>query len=285
MTAPVTAPKTAALSAAPATATMTAPLLTVRDVVKRFGGLVAVDHASLDVTAGSITGLIGPNGAGKTTLFAVIAGFEPPTSGTVQFQGKDITGLPPHHRARLGVARTFQIVQPFAGLSVAENIAVGAHLRLAARRDALERAHAVAYRVGLGGMLDRPAAALTVAGRKRLELARALATEPKLLLLDEVLAGLNPSEVRDMVPIIRQIRDDGATIFIVEHVMQAVMSLCDTVYVLAQGRIIGHGTPAEVARQDTVVEAYLGHGAAARMRGRAPPAAAEVADEREGGDG
>jgi branched-chain amino acid transport system ATP-binding protein len=241
-------------------------LLEVKGVTKRFGGLTAVDDSSLEVKAGSITGLIGPNGAGKTTLFTVIAGFEMPTSGEVIFEGESITALPTHKRAIRGIARTFQIVQPFAGLTVRENIAVGAHLRHSGRNAALAKADAVGRAVGLAPLLDRAASALTVAGRKRLELARALATEPKLLLLDEVLAGLNPSEIRDMIPVIHQIRDNGVTILIVEHVMQAVMSLCDTVYVLAQGRIIAAGTPREVARNERVVEAYLGHGAAQRMR-------------------
>ncbi|MGL4242526.1 MAG: ABC transporter ATP-binding protein, partial [Beijerinckiaceae bacterium] len=154
-------------------------LLEVRDLTKRFGGLTAVRNASFDVASGSITGLIGPNGAGKTTAFAMIAGFERPTEGRVVFEGRDITALPTHVRALEGIARTFQIVQPFAGLTVRENIAVGAYLRHARRDDALGKAADVAERVGLGPMLDRPAGALTVAGRKRLELARALATEPK----------------------------------------------------------------------------------------------------------
>jgi branched-chain amino acid transport system ATP-binding protein len=241
-------------------------LLSVQDVTKRFGGLVAVDNASLEVAEGSITGLIGPNGAGKTTLFAVISGFEPPTSGQISFRENDITGLPTHERAKAGVARTFQIVQPFAGLSVRENIAIGAFLRIPARNDALAKADAVGHQVGLGPLLDQSAGQLTVAGRKRLELARALATEPKLLLLDEVLAGLNPSEIRDMIPVVQAIRAGGVAILIVEHVMQAVMSLCDTVHVLAQGRIIASGAPGAVSRDAHVIEAYLGHGAAARMQ-------------------
>ncbi len=245
---------------------MSTPILSVRTITKRFDGLTAVDSASLDVAPGTITGLIGPNGAGKTTLFAVIAGFETPTAGTVHFEGRDITGSEAHQRAATGIARTFQIVQPFAGLSVLENIRVGAYLRHRTRADATAAAGVVAQTVGLGTMADRPAASLTVAGRKRLELARALATQPKLLLLDEVLAGLNPSEIRDMLPVIRCIRDSGITILIVEHVMQAVMNLCDQVHVLAQGRMIAHGTPAEIARDHSVIEAYLGHGAAARMQ-------------------
>src|SRR5829696_3192561 len=225
-------------------------------VSKRFGGLDAVNGVSLTVERGSITGLIGPNGAGKTTLFALIAGFVAPTSGRILFEGRDVTTEPPHERARMGIARTFQIVQPFAGLSVAENIAVGAYLRHALRAEAVSRAAAVARRVGLHAEIDRPAASLTVAGRKRLELARALATEPKILLLDEVLAGLDPSEIR-------AIRDDGVTIFMIEHVMHAVMDLCETVHVLSQGRLIAAGAPEAVCADPQVIEAYLGKGGAA----------------------
>jgi branched-chain amino acid transport system ATP-binding protein len=243
-------------------------LLDVRGATVRFGGLVAVDDASLAVPAGGITGLIGPNGAGKTTLFTVIAGFRKPDAGRVTFDGADITAVPTHRRAEIGIARTFQIVQPFAGLTVQENIAVGAHLREPRRAAALAAAEAVAERVGLGPMLDRPAAGLTVAGRKRLELARALATRPRLLLLDEVLAGLNPSEIRDIVPVIQGIRTEGVTILMIEHVLQAVMSLCSHVHVLSQGRMIAEGTPAQVVADPAVVEAYLGHGAAARLQGR-----------------
>ncbi len=241
-------------------------MLEVKGITMRFGGLIAVGGADLSVPKGSIVGLIGPNGAGKTTLFTIIAGFQTPTAGTVTFEGQDVTGLPAHVRAQLGIARTFQIVQPFAGLNVRENIAVGAYLRHPRRADAYAHADAVGHRLGLGRELDKPASSLTVAGRKRLELARALATGPKLLLLDEVLAGLNPSEIRDIIPVIHAIRDEGVTILMIEHVMQAVMNLCAHVHVLAQGRMIAQGTPQAVCADPHVIEAYLGKGAAARIQ-------------------
>jgi branched-chain amino acid transport system ATP-binding protein len=244
---------------------MTGPLLRVEQVSKRFGGLLAVDQASLAAETGRITALIGPNGAGKTTLFSIITGFLTPSEGRVVYDDADIAGEPPHRLARRGIARTFQVTQPFAGLTVRENIAVGAHLTRPARAEALAAADDVAREVGLGGLLDQEAANLTVAGRKRLELARALAIKPRLLLLDEVLAGLNPSEIRDMVPVIRTIRDRGVTIVMIEHVMQAVMSLAERVFVLSEGRVIAQGSPHAVASDPRVVEAYLGHGAARRM--------------------
>jgi branched-chain amino acid transport system ATP-binding protein len=248
---------------------MAEALLSVANVSKRFGGLLAVDQACLSAEQGQITALIGPNGAGKTTLFALVCGFLRPSAGQIVYRGEDITGQPPHRLARQGIVRTFQIVQPFAGLTVRENIAVGAHLHVAARAAALEAAEQVANDVGLGPMLDRPAASLTVAGCKRLELARALAAKPALLLLDEVLAGLTPSEIRDIVPVIRAIRDRGVTILMIEHVMQAVMNLSERIFVLAEGRIIAEGAPAAVAANPKVIEAYLGHDAANRLKGSA----------------
>jgi branched-chain amino acid transport system ATP-binding protein len=244
---------------------MADPLLRVEAISKHFGGLRALDRASFAAQAGRITALIGPNGAGKTTLFAIISGFLAPSDGRVLYDGADVTGTPPYRLARRGIARTFQIVQPFTGLTVRENIAVGAHLSRPARADALATADDIARTVGLGHLLDNPATALTVAGRKRLELARALAIGPKLLLLDEVLAGLNPSEIRDMVPIVLAIRDRGVTIVLIEHVMQAVMSLAEQVFVLSEGRIIAEGSPQAIACEPKVVEAYLGHGASSRM--------------------
>jgi branched-chain amino acid transport system ATP-binding protein len=244
---------------------MAEPLLHIDRVFKRFGGLLAVDNASLAVPAGRITALIGPNGAGKTTLFSIISGFLRPSEGRIFYRGSDITGMPPHLLARRGIARTFQIVQPFAGLTVHENIAVGAHLSRRSRADALDAAAEVASMVGLGDLLGRPAASLTIAGRKRLEVARALATNPEVLLLDEVLAGLNPGELATMVPIIRGLAGRGITILMIEHVMQAVMSLAEYVFVLAEGRVIAEGAPQVVVGNARVVEAYLGQGAAARL--------------------
>ena len=246
---------------------MSEALLKVEHLTMRFGGLVAVNGLSFTAGRGDITALIGPNGAGKTTLFSIIAGYLPLSAGRIVYDDVGIAGERPYRLARRGIARTFQIAQPFMGLTVRENIAVGAHLSRPARADALAAAGDVALEVGLGDVLDRPAATLTVAGRKRLELARALAIGPRLLLLDEVLAGLNPSEIRDMVPVIRAISGRGVTIVMIEHVMQAVISLAERVFVLSEGHIIADGPPEAIVADPLVVEAYFGRGAAARMIG------------------
>ena len=240
-------------------------MLEVHDLSKSFGGLRAVKGVSFDVPAGSITALIGPNGAGKTTTFAMAAGFIPPDDGRVRFRDTDVTGWRPDRIAALGMVRTFQITQPFAGLSVMENIRVGAVLRTADRGDAEAVARDVGTRLGLGSLLDRPASALTVSGRKRLEVARALATAPALLLLDEVMAGLNPVEINEIVLLIRAVRDGGVTILLIEHVMQAVSALAEHVHVLAEGELIASGPPKAIAADARVIEAYLGRGAAERM--------------------
>ena len=237
-------------------------MLEVRALSKRFGGLQAVRAVDLDAPQGRITALIGPNGAGKTTTFAAIAGFVRPDSGRVTFAGTDITGWPPPRIAALGMVRTFQVTQPFAGLTVAENIRIGAFLRETNPAAAMDHARDVGAKLGLAPLLDRPAASLTVAARKRLEVARALATNPRLLLLDEVMAGLNPSEIHEIVALIRNVAASGVTILMIEHIMQAVAALAAHVFVLAEGALIAQGTPTEIATNPQVIEAYLGAGAA-----------------------
>ncbi len=233
-------------------------LLQVVDVTKNFGGLMAVKSVSLDLESGEILGVIGPNGAGKTTLFNMISGTFPPSRGRIHFDGADITGLQPHRVCELGIARTFQIVKPFSKLSVLDNVKVGAFLRDTGARKATARAQEVLEFVGLMDLADQPAQTLTTAGRKRLELARALSTRPRLLLLDEVMAGLTPTESIAMVELIRQIRQTGVSILVIEHVMKAIMTLSDRVAVLHHGELIAAGKPAQIANDDHVIEAYLG---------------------------
>ncbi len=242
-------------------------MLKVRDLTKRYGGLVAVSGASLDVAEGEIVSLIGPNGAGKTTLFELVSGFQRPDAGRIEFQGRSVLGRRPHQLAQIGLVRTFQIVRPFANLTVRDNIAAAAHTRLAARSAALAKAGEVAAALGMSGLLDQLAGTLPIAGRKRLEIARAVATDPVLLLLDEVMAGLNPAEITELAPMIRRVRDRGTTILMIEHVMQAVMDLSDRAIVLNNGAIIASGTPGEIVENPAVIEAYLGAGMARRLAG------------------
>jgi len=236
-------------------------LLELRQVSRSFGGLTAVKSVDLQVESGEIVGLIGPNGAGKTTLFNLITGTFRPNRGTIVFEGRDITGLAPNARCRLGIARTFQLVRPFPNLSVLDNVAVGSVYgrQPAASRRAAEMA--ARETLGLLGLSDRAhqlARSLTLVDRKRLELARALATRPKLLLLDELLAGLNPSEVVAAMDLVRGIRDSGVTIVMVEHLVKALFGVSDRVAVLSAGEKISEGTPNRVAQDPRVVDAYLG---------------------------
>ncbi|MFZ2066234.1 MAG: ABC transporter ATP-binding protein [Xanthobacteraceae bacterium] len=234
-------------------------LLSLTRLSKRFRGLVAVDGVSFTVPEGAIFAVIGPNGAGKTTLFNMIAGAIPPDSGTVSFAGEDITGLAPDVVCRRGIARTFQLVRPFPALSVEDNVIVGALLRRREVGAARVRAHELLLRFDLFDRRHHPASSLTLPDRKRLEVMRALATEPKLLLLDEVVAGLRPTEVDRLVGVLRELNhDSGLTILLIEHVMRAVMALASRVLVLDHGVAIAEGEPREVVRDPAVVQSYLG---------------------------
>ena len=233
-------------------------LLNVQNVSKSFRGLRAVTDVSFEIDPGAIVALIGPNGAGKTTIFNMVAGALAADSGAILFEDRPICGLRPDEVCTLGIGRTFQIVKPFAGLSVLDNVVVGALARHPAAPDARERARAVVERVGLGAKAGHPAAGLTLSERKRLELARALATEPALLLLDEVMAGLNPTEIGAIVALVREIHRSGVSILLIEHNMRAVMALSHRIVVLNFGEMVAEGPPAAIASHPRVVEAYLG---------------------------
>ena len=237
---------------------MADPILTVDCVSKAFGGLMAVSSVSFSVNRGEIVGLIGPNGAGKTTLFNVVSGYYAPTRGKVLFDGQDVSGRPPYALAARGIGRTFQVVKPFPGLSVLENVVIAAFLKHPRRADAEAHAWKVLEVTGLADRAHEAASSLTLAGRKRLEISKALALEPTFLLLDEVVAGLNPTEVDRTIELILALRDRGISILIVEHIMRVIMRISDRLVVLNFGEKIAEGSPAEVAANRAVIEAYLG---------------------------
>ncbi len=236
-------------------------LLEVNDLTKRFGGLVAVNSLSFKVEEGQTVSIIGPNGAGKTTVFNLITGFERPTRGEITFQGSSITGKKPHQIALAGIGRTFQVVKPLHGLSVFENVLVGAFARTTSREEAEAVSDDIIAFTGLTAMRDQLAVGLPIGMRKRLELARSLATKPKLVLLDEVMSGLNPMESKEAIDLIRRLRDERGISAVagVEHVMHVVMSVSDRVIVLNHGRKIAEGRPDEITRNEEVITAYLGH--------------------------
>ncbi|HZQ75593.1 MAG TPA: ABC transporter ATP-binding protein [Burkholderiales bacterium] len=233
-------------------------LLEVRAAGKSFRGLRAVHGATLEVPQGAIVGLIGPNGAGKTTLFNMIAGVYVPDAGEILYDGRPIHGLRPDEICGAGIGRTFQIVKPFAGLSVLDNVTVGALLRARSTAEARSSARGIVERLGLGPKRDLPASSLTLPDRKRLEVARALATRPRLLLLDEVMAGLRPTECDQMVEVFRALNRDGLTILLIEHVMRAVMALAGSIVVLHHGQVIARGAPEQVVKDRAVLDCYLG---------------------------
>jgi branched-chain amino acid transport system ATP-binding protein len=235
-----------------------ATLLDVQSVSKRFGGLQALSSVAFTVGAGEIVGLIGPNGAGKTTLFNVVTGVYPPDGGRVVFGGEDVTGAAPHRLCKLGAARTFQVSKPFAALTVLQTVRIGALNRIPDMAGATVKALEVLELMGLAGKRDEPGKSLTVMERKRLEMARALATQPSLLLLDEVAAGLRPNEIQDMIALVRSIAAGGVSVLIIEHVLEAVMRLSARIVVLNHGEVIAQGRPDELVNDARVIEAYLG---------------------------
>ena len=233
-------------------------LLEVEKLTRNFGGVCAVSNLSFSVTEGEILGLIGPNGAGKTTVFNLVTGFVRPTSGAIRLDGRSVVGLRPHAVARRGIARTFQIVKPFPGLSVRENVTLAAFLRHPARPEAEAAAEKVLERVGLSPRVNELASQLTRMDQKRLEMAKALATEPRLVLLDEPMGGLNATEVDVASALVQRIRESGVTVVLVEHVMKAIMRISDRVVVINQGEKIAEGPPAKVVEEPEVLAAYFG---------------------------
>ena len=233
-------------------------LLEVKNLTKRFGGLQALSNVTFSLEAGEILGLIGPNGAGKTTLFNCINGTFPPTAGSVVWKGQAITGKKAYQIARLGIVRSYQVVQPFRGMTTLQNAMVGAFCKTESYKEAESIAEEALEKVHLGHKSSLMANYLNLGERKKLEVAKAIATRPDLLLLDEVMAGLNTREVMEMLQIIRSLRDEGTTIILIEHIMEAIMNISDRIMVLSFGRKIAEGTPEEISRNEDVIEAYFG---------------------------